>query len=137
MVGGQYIDVSGPDADPEPGSLRHMHELKTGKLIAASIAVAPLLLGASDAAARQALARFAGELGVLFQIVDDILDVTGSAEQLGKASGTDERLGKRTYVSVFGIERAGELAEESHRNARAGTARRRARSSAAMRPTSS
>jgi geranylgeranyl diphosphate synthase type II len=116
MVGGQYIDVSAHD-DPEPGSLRHMHELKTGKLIAASIAVAPLLLGAPEAA-RQALARFAGELGVLFQIVDDILDVTGSREQLGKSSGTDERLGKRTYVSVFGVERAGELAEESFRNAR-------------------
>ena len=62
--------------------------------------------------------RFADELGVLFQIVDDILDVTGSDEELGKPSGSDERHGKLTYVSAFGLERARELASESHRKAR-------------------
>jgi geranylgeranyl diphosphate synthase type II len=63
--------------------------------------------------------RFAAELGVLFQIVDDILDVTGDEEALGKPQGSDERHGKRTYVSVFGLERARELARESHSKARA------------------
>jgi geranylgeranyl diphosphate synthase type II len=58
-------------------------------------------------------------LGVLFQIVDDILDVTGDEEALGKPQGSDERHGKRTYVSVFGLERARELARESHAKARA------------------
>ena len=58
--------------------------------------------------------RFADELGVLFQIVDDILDVTGSDEELGKPRGSDERHGKLTYVSLFGLERARELAAESH-----------------------
>ena len=58
--------------------------------------------------------RFAEELGVLFQIVDDILDVTGSDEELGKPQGSDERHGKVTYVSLFGLERARELAGESH-----------------------
>ena len=58
--------------------------------------------------------RFASELGVLFQIVDDILDVTGSDERLGKPHGSDERHGKLTYVSLFGLERARELAAESH-----------------------
>ena len=58
--------------------------------------------------------RFADELGVLFQIVDDILDVTGSDEELGKPHGSDERHGKLTYVSLFGLERARELAAESH-----------------------
>ncbi len=116
MVGGQYIDVSaGPGS--ESGDLRHMHELKTGKLIGSSVGVAPLLLGAPNEV-RQGLARFAGELGVLFQIVDDILDVTGSQEELGKPRGTDERHGKQTYVSVFGLDRARELASESHRSAR-------------------
>ena len=57
-------------------------------------------------------------MGVLFQIVDDILDVTGTDDALGKPRGSDERLGKRTYVSEFGIERARELAAESHRIAR-------------------
>ena len=59
---------------------------------------------------------------MLFQIVDDILDVTGSDDALGKPQGSDERLGKRTYVSEFGLERARELAAESHRNARAALA---------------
>jgi geranylgeranyl diphosphate synthase type II len=94
-----------------------MHELKTGRLIAASIGAVALVEGASQAV-REDLTRFAVELGVLFQIIDDILDVTGSREQLGKPSGADERLGKRTYVSVFGLERARELAAASHRGAR-------------------
>ena len=85
MVGGQYIDVAG-DADLDADGLRHMHELKTGRLIGASVTVAPLLLG-RPRAATAALRRFAGELGVLFQIVDDILDVTGSAGGDGQAGG--------------------------------------------------
>jgi geranylgeranyl diphosphate synthase type II len=120
MVGGQYVDVAG-DADFDAESLRGMHAMKTGKLIAAAIGVAPLLLGAGEAA-RIALARFASELGLLFQIVDDILDVTGSEDEMGKPSGSDERLGKRTYVSVFGLERARELASLSHTRARAALA---------------
>ncbi len=116
MVGGQYVDVAGaPDLDAD--DLRHMHELKTGRLIGASVAIAPLILGAPEDA-QLALGRFAGELGVLFQIVDDILDVTGSEEQTGKTGGSDERLGKRTYVSVFGLEKARTLAGESHARAR-------------------
>jgi geranylgeranyl diphosphate synthase type II len=66
--------------------------------------------------------RFAAELGVLFQIVDDILDVTGDEAALGKPQGSDERHGKRTYVSVFGLDQARELAAESHRKARAALA---------------
>ena len=116
MVGGQYVDVAG-EADLDADGLRQMHALKTGKLIGASVLVAPLLLGAGDRACA-ALERFAAELGLLFQIVDDILDVTGSAAEMGKASGSDERLGKRTYVSVFGLERARELAAASHDRAR-------------------
>jgi geranylgeranyl diphosphate synthase type II len=116
MVGGQYVDVAG-DAELDVDGLRQMHALKTGRLIGASVAVAPLLLGAGDAA-RGALDRYAQELGLLFQIVDDILDVTGSEVEMGKPSGSDERLGKRTYVSVFGLARARELAASSHERAR-------------------
>jgi geranylgeranyl diphosphate synthase, type II len=115
MVGGQFIDVAaGHELDPD--GLRHMHELKTGRLIRASVAVAPLLLGAS-AEATAGLRAFADELGVLFQIVDDILDVTGSEEETGKSPGADERLGKRTYVSLFGLDHARALAGESHAKA--------------------
>jgi geranylgeranyl diphosphate synthase type II len=117
MVGGQYVDVAGAGEIDESG-LRHLHELKTGRLIGASVAVAPLLLGSPSEAA-DALERFAAELGVLFQIVDDILDVTGIEEEMGKQQGADERLGKRTYVSVFGLERARGLAASQHARARA------------------
>ncbi|MBV9416800.1 MAG: polyprenyl synthetase family protein, partial [Solirubrobacterales bacterium] len=65
---------------------------------------------------------FARELGVLFQIVDDILDVTGSPETLGKQQGSDERLGKRTYVTEFGLDGARSLAAQSHSRARAALA---------------
>jgi geranylgeranyl diphosphate synthase, type II len=115
MVGGQYIDVTaGEELDAE--GLRRMDELKTGRLIRASITVAPLLIGSPEAATI-GLRRFADELGVLFQIVDDILDVTGTQEEMGKSQGTDERLGKRTYVSLFGLEGARELAAKSHAKA--------------------
>jgi geranylgeranyl diphosphate synthase type II len=113
MVGGQYMDIQG-----EPEDVRRLHELKTGRLIAASIDCVPILCGLTGPATI-ALGRFAAELGVLFQIVDDILDVTGEEEALGKPQGSDERHGKLTYVSVFGLDRARELAAESHRNARA------------------
>ncbi|CAN5795444.1 polyprenyl synthetase family protein [soil metagenome] len=118
MVGGQYLDVTAPD-DLDATGLRRLHERKTGRLIAASVESVLLLSGMSEPATI-GYHRFAVELGVLFQIVDDILDVTGSDEALGKPQGSDERHGKRTYVSVFGLERARELAAESHRKARAG-----------------
>ena len=117
MVGGQYVDVTVTD-DLDPGRLRHLHELKTGRLIASSVECV-LELRSMTGPATIALRRFAAELGVLFQIVDDILDVTGNEAALGKSQGSDERHGKRTYVSVFGLERARELAGESHAKARA------------------
>jgi geranylgeranyl diphosphate synthase, type II len=116
MVGGQYADVR-PRTPESPGDLRRLHELKTGRLIGASV-VCVLLLGEIDGPATMGFRRFAAELGVLFQIVDDILDVTGTDAALGKPQGTDERHGRRTYVSEFGIQRAKELATESHRTAR-------------------
>jgi geranylgeranyl diphosphate synthase type II len=128
MVGGQYIDVTEFDAaargdwdaavNLNASRLREMHALKTGRLIGASVGVV-LTLGEVPEDAKIPYRRFADELGVLFQIVDDILDVTGSDEELGKPSGSDERHGKLTYVSAYGLDRARELASESHRKARA------------------
>ncbi len=109
MVGGQYLDVSGR-ADVE---LRHLHELKTGALIAASVGSVLALEGVSGPATIP-FRRFAAELGVVFQIVDDILDVTGDEAEIGKPRGSDERHGKATYVSVHGLERARELARVTH-----------------------
>jgi geranylgeranyl diphosphate synthase, type II len=117
MVGGQYVDVTASEP-PDEAELRHLHELKTGALIAASVGCV-LALAGLDGPATIPYRRFAAELGVLFQIVDDILDVTGDEAELGKPQGSDERLGKATYVSVFGLDRARELARESHEGARA------------------
>jgi geranylgeranyl diphosphate synthase type II len=110
MVGGQWLDVQGEETD-----LRRLHGLKTGRLIGASVECVLLVSGMPSAAFR----TFADELGVLFQIVDDILDVTGTDTSLGKPRGSDERQGKRTYVSEFGLSEARTLAGQSHERARA------------------
>ncbi len=114
MVGGQYIDVQGL-VPAGAASLRRLHELKTGRLIGASVECVVLLTGATTL---PDFRSFAAELGVLFQIVDDILDVTGTEDVLGKPQGSDERHGKLTYVSQYGLDGAREMAQESHRNAR-------------------
>ena len=130
MVGGQYLDITvGDEVD-----LRRVHELKTGCLIAASIECV-LMLGGVSGPATIPWSRFAAELGVLFQIVDDILDVTGDEAALGKPQGSDERQGKRTYVSVFGLDRARELAAESHAKARAALAEAQGRTHTLERTT--
>jgi geranylgeranyl diphosphate synthase, type II len=124
MVGGQYADISDgtPEGSTGAESLRRLHELKTGRLIGASVLCVILLTGSADGPEATPFRRFAAELGVLFQIVDDILDVTGTDDALGKPRGSDERHGKRTYVSEFGIENARQLAAESHATARAALA---------------
>jgi geranylgeranyl diphosphate synthase type II len=118
MVGGQYIDVAAT-APAGPAGLRRLHELKTGRLIAASVNCVLSLVATLEGESVASFRAFADELGVLFQIVDDILDVTGSTKTLGKSQGSDARLGRRTYVSEFGLEKARRLAAESHRRARA------------------
>ncbi len=121
MVGGQYLDVA-ESAPPGLSGLRRLHELKTGRLIGASVGCVLLLAGGYEPDTISFFRTFASELGVLFQIVDDILDVTGSQDTLGKQQGSDERLGKRTYVTEFGLEGARRLAGESHDRARAALA---------------
>jgi len=116
MVGGQYLDVTGR-GESGPDGLRRLHALKTGELIAASVDCVLLLMGV-DEPAKIHYGHFAAELGVLFQIVDDILDVTGTDAALGKPSGSDERHGRRTYVTEHGLSGARELAASSHANAR-------------------
>jgi geranylgeranyl diphosphate synthase, type II len=116
MVGGQYIDVK--DLVTSGGvSIRNLHELKTGRLIGASVECVLLLDGALPPTTTLPFREFAAELGVLFQIVDDILDVTGTDDALGKPRGSDERHGKLTYVSQYGLDEARRLAAESHQKA--------------------
>ena len=112
MVGGQYMDVAGEAADDD--DLRTVHALKTGRLIEAAVVCGALLSGVKDVAPYRA---YAAELGLLFQIVDDILDETGAEDELGKSVGKDRALAKVTYVSRFGMDRAVELAGEAERRA--------------------
>ncbi len=114
MVGGQFMDVAGAAVDDD--DLRTVHALKTGRLIAAAVVCGALLSGADDVSPYRA---FAAELGLLFQIVDDILDETGVVEELGKSVGKDRAMDKVTYVSRFGMERALVLADEAEERARA------------------
>jgi geranylgeranyl diphosphate synthase type II len=119
MVGGQFLDIAGEQQTAD--DLRRLHGLKTGRLICASVECVLLIAGMTPPDT-SAYREFASELGVLFQIVDDILDVTGTDDALGKPQGSDERHGKRTYVSEFGLDGARELAARSHHQARASLA---------------
>ena len=109
MIGGQYMDVT-TDGDLDADGLVHLHELKTGRLLRASVTCAVAVVGLPPDE-RAPWAAFGQELGLLFQIVDDILDATGTAAELGKTPGKDEAAGKVTYVSLYGLERARELAD--------------------------
>lgn len=107
MVGGQYVDVIGADLDA--AGLRGLHALKTGRLISASVCVITILEAAGESET-MIYRRFADELGVLFQIVDDILDVTQDSAQLGKTAGKDLASDKATWPAVHGIEASREHA---------------------------
>jgi len=112
MVGGQYMDVAGTVVADD--DLRTLHALKTGRLIAAAVVCGAVLGGADDADPYRA---FATELGLLFQIVDDILDETGEEAELGKSVGKDRAQQKMTYVSRFGVAVAERLAAEAYERA--------------------
>ncbi len=120
MVGGQAIDLECAGLVKRPGGgrlsldahgLRDMHARKTGVLLRASAVCGAIMAGAR-AEQVAALDRYASELGVVFQIVDDILDIESTSDRLGKTAGKDEAAGKLTYPSVYGLERSRELAHE-------------------------
>ena len=113
MIGGQYIDIT-TDGDLDGDGLAALHRLKTGRLLSASIESA-VVIAALPPAEREPWRAFGRELGLLFQIVDDILDATGTAVELGKTPGKDEATGKVTYVSLYGVERARALADEARK----------------------
>jgi geranylgeranyl diphosphate synthase, type II len=111
MIGGQYIDIT-TDGDLDGDGLAALHRLKTGRLLAACVESAVVVAGVPERE-REPWRAFGHDLGLLFQIVDDVLDATGTAEELGKTPGKDESAGKVTYVSLYGLERARELADEA------------------------
>jgi geranylgeranyl diphosphate synthase type II len=114
MVGGQVIDMEqtgvGSAADPE--TLHMIHRYKTGALIKSSARIGAILAGAS-AAEQAAVSEYAVELGLCFQIVDDVLNATSTREALGKSAGSDAEQGKVTFVGVYGLDGAKREADKA------------------------
>jgi geranylgeranyl diphosphate synthase type II len=103
MIGGQVVDIQSEGKAVDAETLEYIHRHKTAALIRASLVSGAMLSGAS-ASALQAIREAGGHLGLAFQIVDDILDVEGSLEELGKMAGSDRRKKKVTYPEQFGLE---------------------------------
>jgi geranylgeranyl diphosphate synthase type II len=111
MVGGQMIDLACEGKEVDVPTVEYMHARKTGALITASVQAGAILAGASESEIER-MGRYGRHLGLAFQITDDLLDVTGSFEEMGKTPGSDDRKGKRTYPFLVGIEESRRLARE-------------------------
>jgi geranylgeranyl diphosphate synthase type II len=109
VIGGQMADIEGETTPLTIEQLVYIHTHKTGDLIRAAVRLGAMTAGATDDQLA-ALTAYAEHIGLAFQIADDVLNATGTAEQLGKAAGTDAALGKMTYVAAYGIEGAREKA---------------------------
>ena len=118
MIGGQIVDMESEGREIDLDTLRYLHSLKTGAIIRSSC-TAGAVLGGGDETAIKAMDEFAINLGIAFQIRDDILDVTGSEEELGKPIGSDKEQGKNTYVSLLGLEKSEELVAKYSAKAKA------------------
>ncbi|MFT8770035.1 MAG: polyprenyl synthetase family protein [Gluconobacter cerinus] len=105
MVGGQVIDIRGEGRALPLDEVRRLHALKTGALIRYAAESGAILAGMTDDR-RDAIVAYGQNLGTAFQVADDVLDTTASAEELGKTAGKDEASGKSTYVSLLGIDGA-------------------------------
>ena len=131
MVGGQAIDLAAAGRVPgrhtlieDADSLRDMHARKTGALLCASSVIGAVLTGADDAIL-DAITDYGREVGLAFQIVDDVLDVEGSNEALGKTAGKDAVAGKPTYPSLYGVAESRRMAAACVERAKAALARER------------
>ena len=116
MVGGQMLDLVAEDHELDMPEITRLQRMKTGELIAVSCESGGIL-GKAMPSARHALHAYAHDIGLAFQIADDLLDIEGSEEQVGKKTGKDEAAGKATFVSLLGIERARDQAELLSRQA--------------------
>ena len=111
MIGGQVVDLEAEHTKPSPEMLEYIHRSKTARLITASLVSGGFYAGAKDGEAEK-LRAFGMAIGLAFQIVDDVLDVTQTSEQLGKTAGKDTASEKATYPRLFGIEKSQQKADE-------------------------
>lgn len=122
MVGGQIMDLAAEESIPSFETVVKTHSLKTGAMIAASVRLGLLAAGVADESVYRALATYAHHVGLAFQIVDDMLDVVGSEEELGKPIGSDAEEGKTTFMQFFTPEEAASYAERLTESAKAAIA---------------
>ena len=111
MIGGQVIDLESETREVDLTTVEYMHIHKTGALICASLEIGAVLSGAS-ASQLEALTRYGRHLGLAFQITDDLLDVEGDPEVMGKSAGSDAAKNKKTYPALLGLARSKEIARE-------------------------
>lgn len=116
LIGGQVVDLGAHETTINEELVEYIHTRKTGALIRASVRTGAILSGASDHQL-QKLTTYAGNLGLAFQIVDDILDIVGDEQKIGKPVGSDERNKKATYPALYGLEAAGKKARQAADNA--------------------
>jgi len=116
LIGGQVMDLESEGRAIDTAALERLHRAKTGALLTACVR-GGAILGSARPNELEALSRYADAVGLAFQVVDDVLDATESAERLGKTAGKDAAAHKATYVSLHGIERARELASGLLRDA--------------------
>jgi len=111
MIGGQIIDMSASESRRDEALITELQQLKTGALIEYAVTAGATLAGATSQETEN-LAAYAQDLGLIFQITDDILDIEGTAERVGKAVNKDENLGKATFVSILGLDGAKQKTRE-------------------------
>jgi len=111
MIGGQVFDIEGEGQEPTAQLLESIHRCKTGALLCCSVRAGAIYAGAAESKL-EALSRYGTHTGLAFQIVDDVLDVTQTPEQLGKTPGKDVAQGKITFPAVYGLENSLELAHQ-------------------------
>jgi geranylgeranyl diphosphate synthase type II len=111
MVAGQVQDILSEKKEPDTETLHFIHTHKTGALLRASVRMGPILFG-SDQEVLDALSVYGERVGLAFQVIDDILDIEGSTEELGKTVGGDEKIKKMTYPRLYGLRRSKEIAKD-------------------------
>jgi geranylgeranyl pyrophosphate synthase len=112
MTGGQSLDLAAEGRELSAEEIEHMYAMKTGALIHASVVSASLLCDNVSDEQAAAIDAFGRTIGIAFQIKDDILDVEGETEIIGKRSGADQRLNKATYPGLVGVEKARQRCDE-------------------------
>ena len=111
MVGGQVLDIQAENQDIDLVTLQTIHNFKTGRLIRAAVRIGGIFSGA-DPSQLECLTGYAEDIGLAFQIADDVLNMTGTREELGKDAGTDAKRGKKTYPTFYGVEGARDLGDQ-------------------------